>query len=81
MEALYKAIEHAFDGAMQKSIGSTSASAQDTIRANGVKLKFFTACSEAKIKAHPPSLILEALPAVIVPVFENTGFNVGILSF
>jgi len=27
MEALYKAIEHAFDGAMQKSIGSTSASA------------------------------------------------------
>ena len=48
---------------MQKSIGSTSASAYETILAKGFKFSYFTIFSEAKIKAIPASFILDALPA------------------
>jgi hypothetical protein len=60
---------------MQKSIGSTSVSAYDTTLANGFNPNYLTIFSEAKITAAPASLIFEAFPAVIVPVFEKTGFS------
>jgi hypothetical protein len=66
---------------MQKSIGSTSASAYETILANGFKFSYFTIFSEDKIKAIPASFILDALPAVIVPVLEKTALSYGIFSF
>lgn len=50
------------------------------ILANGFNFYYFTASSDANTTAHPPSLIFEAFPAVIVPVLANTAFNNGILS-
>lgn len=40
-----------------------------------------TFSSLIKIKAEPPSLILEALAAVIYPVLLKAGLKAGILSF
>ena len=50
------------------------------IFAKGVKPCFLTASSEAKISIEAPSFRVEALAAVTVPSFLNTGLSVGILS-
>jgi len=59
----------ALAGAIQKSTGATSASVYPTILAKGFQLFFLTAFSLANTKEQPASLILEAFPAVIVPLF------------
>src|SRR5580704_11738718 len=53
--------------------GSTPAEVTAEIRASGFRLFCFTKCSFATITAAAPSVIPEELPAVMVPVFENTG--------
>jgi len=55
--------------------GATPAAAAATILALGVKPCRFKATSEASNSAQAPSLIPEALPAVIVPFGFTTGFN------
>lgn len=57
----------ALAGAMQKSIGETSASEYPMILANGFQLCFLMASLFDIIKAEPPSFNFEAFPAVIVP--------------
>lgn len=50
------------------------------IFAKGLRLWVLTAYSDAKIIVAAPSLILEALAAVIVPFLVNAVFKDGILS-
>ena len=79
--ALWSALADDLAGAIQKSMGSTSASAYATILAKGVNLYFLSASSEANTIAQAPSLILLELAAVTEPFFANTGFKSGIFSF
>jgi hypothetical protein len=67
--AFAKSLVQALAGAMAKSIGSTAASSQARIRAMGLSPRSLAAYSLIKIIAAAPSLILEALAAVIVPFF------------
>lgn len=79
--ALVNALADDLAGAIQKSIGSTSASAYETILANGVKLNLLTASYDASIIAHAPSLILLEFAAVTEPFLAKTGLRSGIFSF
>lgn len=79
--ALVNALADDLAGAMQKSIGSTSASAYETILANGVNLYLLTASYDARMIAHAPSLILLELAAVTDPFLAKTGLRSGIFSF
>lgn len=66
---------------MEKSTGSISASAYATILANGLIFKALSLSPDISTTAQAPSLILEALAAVIVPVLEKAGANwVNLLS-
>lgn len=49
------------------------------ILANGLTFKLFTFSSLMRTKAQAPSLILDELAAVIVPVLLKAGERVGIL--
>ena len=69
-----------FAGAMPKSIGATAASSYAIILASGFSPLSFAAYSLISTKAHAPSLILEALAAVIVPFFAKAGLREGNLS-
>ena len=55
--------------------GSSSASAKDTISANGFILVFSSIFYDINNNEQAPSLTLLALAPVIVPSFENTGFK------
>jgi len=79
--ALSKAILEDLAGAIQKSIGSTSASAELKILARGVAPVSFNFYSLIKIIEQAPSLILEELAAVMVPVLLKAGLNLTIFSF
>ena len=56
-------------------LGSTPTTAELTIRANGFKLYFFTASSDAIIVAAAPSFNPDAFPAVTLPSFWKAGRN------
>ena len=55
--------------------GSTPQLAQDLIDTNFSNIFFICFHSDIKVTAAAPSLIPEALPAVTVPSFLKTGFN------
>ena len=55
--------------------GSTPQLAQDLIDTNFCKPFFSASVSDIKATAAAPSLIPDALPAVTVPFFLKTGFN------
>lgn len=67
----------ALAGAIAKSTGSTAASSYPIILANGLSPLAYATSSSINTKAAAPSLSFEALAAVIVPVYENAGFNDG----
>ena len=54
-------------------LGSTPTTAELTIRANGFRLYFFTASSDAMIVAQAPSFNPDAFPAVTLPSFLKAG--------
>jgi hypothetical protein len=65
----------ALEGAIPKSIGYTSASSYPIILANGFKPLSLATSSAIKITVAAPSLILDALAAVIVPFLAKLGFS------
>ncbi len=67
-------------GAMVNHSGCRAASAQLTMRARGLRLWVLRAFSLATRMAAAPSLILEALAAVMVPSGLKAGLRAGILS-
>jgi len=75
--AFAKSLVQALAGAMAKSIGSTAASSHARIRARGLSPRSLAAYSLIKTIAAAPSLILEALAAVIVPFLAKAGLSPG----
>ena len=70
----------AVTGAMVNSAGSRAWLAWATIFASGFKPRFVASLVFISTTADAPSLIEEALAAVIVPSFLKAGFSVGIFS-
>ena len=69
-----------FAGAIAKSMGATAASSYATILANGFSPLSLAAYSLMSTKAQAPSLIFDALAAVIVPFLANAGLSEANLS-
>mmetsp|Transcript_16432 Transcript_16432/g.27860 ORF Transcript_16432/g.27860 Transcript_16432/m.27860 type:complete len:221 (+) Transcript_16432:164-826(+) len=70
----------AFAGAIAKSMGCTAASSKARILARGLTPLLLASSSLIRTKAAAPSLILEALAAVMEPVLEKEGLRAGNLS-
>src|SRR5258705_11246975 len=73
--AFFKARLAASTGPIPIIRGSTPTAPEETMRAIGLRLYFFTATSAASNKAQAPSFNPEELPAVTDPSFLNAGFN------
>ncbi|RUS17500.1 hypothetical protein BC937DRAFT_89909 [Endogone sp. FLAS-F59071] len=67
-------------GPIPMIVGSTPTACQLTIRAKGVSPYLLTACSLAITTAAAPSLMPEALPAVVTPPFLKAGLSFARLS-
>src|SRR5690242_15617369 len=75
IESLAHTFSIALAGAVVNHCGSCAAADQPVMRASGWRLCSFTAFSLARTSALAPSLIDEALAAVIVPSFANAGLS------
>ncbi|KFD48739.1 hypothetical protein M513_10369 [Trichuris suis] len=80
MFTLVKRPRIALAGAMPIMVGSQPTTFQPTKRAIGFSRCFLTASSVAITTAAAPSLTPEALPAVTMPSFLKTGFNLANIS-
>ncbi|RUP44808.1 hypothetical protein BC936DRAFT_148982 [Jimgerdemannia flammicorona] len=75
--ALFRAPWMAVTGPMPMMDGSTPTACQLTIRARGVRPWRLTASSLATMTAAAPSLIPEALPAVVTPLGLKAGLSLA----
>ena len=67
-------------GPMPMIFGSTPATPQSIILASGFKFRRLASSSDARTVAEAPSVMPDEFPAVMVPVFTNTGESLAMSS-